>query len=122
VARKIGSIPLGPPPRKKPQPAPPNAIAVTVSQGSPPSVFVQISDERAARGAIQGEPPDLMLWMVPNPDLLAGMQPSVVFQLPGGRFLEMKGLVKSQNKVRALMAFPKARPEDLHLLALARSG
>lgn len=119
-ARALGRIPLGAPPKRKLPPAPPAPVDALFSAGPPPSLFVRFNDTDQARGAIQGEPPELQVWLRPMEELLVGLRPKVAFQLPGGRFAELAGLVSSRNPERALLTFPDARAEDLHLLALAR--
>ncbi len=120
--RKVGSIPLGPPPKRKQPPAPPKPVQALFSAGSPPSLFVQFEDLEKVRGAIQGDPPELAIWLVPSGDLVVGMRLSVAIQLPGGRFVQLSGLVRAQDDTRALLVFPEARPEDLHVLSSSRQG
>ena len=121
-SRQLGRLPLGPPPKRKPAPAPPRPVTALVEPGPPASLFVQIDDIDQARGAIQGDPPGVAVWLVPDDSLISGQRPSVALQLPGGRILQLQGLISSKNLDRALLTFPEAQPEDLYLLTLARVG
>jgi len=118
--RELGRIPLGPPPRRKPPVADPLPAPVLIEPGPPASLFVQLYDAQQARGAVQGEPPDLLVWLTPDDGLVPGQHASVAFQLPDGRILQLTGRITSKNAQRALLQFPDARPEDLHLLTLSR--
>jgi len=120
AARTLGRLPIGKPPRRKPAPADPVPIAAMIERGPPASLFIQLGDAEQARGAIQGDPPGVQVWLTPDDQLIVGQRPSVAFSLPGGRFLQLAGLIASKNHERALLTFPDAVPEDLYLLTLAR--
>jgi hypothetical protein len=120
TARTVGRLPLGKPPRRKPAPADPVPVGATIERGPPASLFIQFQDADQARGAIQGDPPGVQVWLTPDDALIVGQRPSVAFNLPGGRFLQLAGLISSRNHERALLTFPDAVPEDLYMLTLAR--
>ena len=92
------------------------------SKGPPASVFVRLQDLEAARGAIQGEPPELTFWVQPMDELLVGQRLELALQLPDGRFAQIPIMVRDRSPVRVLLTFPDAPPEDLSLLDQARWG
>ncbi len=116
--RAVGRLPLG----KPPLPVAPAPATALIDLGPPASLFVPLEDVAKARGAIRGEPPEIQVWLTPDEALVEGLRPAVMLSLPGGRFLQVEGLISSCDRERAVLSFPDAEPAELFLSGACAHG